>query len=330
MQFRTEVQLEKSKNKIDHSHNIMGFGSCFTDSIGKRLKASKFKILTNPFGTLFHPKAIETALARILSLTYYTEEEIFKYGELYFSWDHHTSFNRTNLNETLEAINSQLEVANELIQKTNVFFLTFGTSLVYKIKEMDLVVANCHKVPSSHFDKVMLTDQELKTSLIRCFHLILDIHPNATIITTVSPVRHLKDGFVQNNWSKSRLINALHEVSSKFKQTEYFPAYELIMDDLRDYRFYKDDYLHPNDLAVQYIWRKFSEVYFDENTVEKINTVQKINTSLAHRPMNPESIAYKEFLYKTKKQIEEAESMFAKNSFEKEKEIINKMIENAD
>ena len=330
MQFRTEIPLHESLYKITHNHNIMGFGSCFIDSIGEKLETSKFRIHRNPFGTLFHPLAIETALARILSLTYYTEDEIFKFGELHFSWDHHTSFNRISLNETLNAINSQLEVANDFIQKTDIFLLTFGTSMVYKIKEMDLIVANCHKVPASQFQKTLLTELQLKNSIKNCFNLILDINPKAKIITTISPVRHLKDGFIENNWSKSRLINALHEVSSQFAQVDYFPAYEIMMDDLRDYRFYKEDHIHPNDLAIQYIWEKFSSVYFEEKTLEKIKITQKIISSLAHRPLNPESLAYKEFLFKTKKQIEQAESLFPKNSFHHEKETLEKLIHHVD
>jgi|26BtaG_2_1085354.scaffolds.fasta_scaffold00018_5 hypothetical protein len=330
MQFRTEFQVTNSENKITHSLNVMGFGSCFIDSIGENIQNSKFRILRNPFGTLFHPLAIENALARILSLTYYTKEEIFKYGELYFSWDHHSSFNRTSLDETLHKINSELEQANEFIQKTDVFFLTFGTSLVYKIKEMDIVVANCHKVPSFNFQKALLSDAQIKSSMRNCFNFILDINPKAKIITTISPVRHTKDGIVENNLSKSKLISCLHETLSLYDNVDYFPAYEIMMDDLRDYRFYKEDLIHPNEMAIQYIWEKFSETYFNQETLDKIAIAQKIERAMAHRPLNPKTIAYKEFLYKTKKQIESVENLFPKNSFQDEKTKLQNLMNHVD
>lgn len=330
MQFRTELKAKISESKIDHSHNIMGFGSCFIESIGGKLDNSKFRILQNPFGTLFHPLAIENALARILSLTYYSKEEIFKFGEMHFSWDHNSSFNRISIDETLDSINSELEKANEFIQKTDVFFLTFGTSLVYKIKEMDVIVANCHKVPSFNFQKLLLSDAQIKSSLRNCFNFILDINPKARIITTISPVRHTKDGIVENNLSKSKLISCLHETLSLYENIEYFPAFEWMIDDLRDYRFYKEDLVHPNEMAVNYIWEKFSETYFNSETLQKIEIAQKIERSMSHRPLNPKSIAYKEFLFKTLKQIQSVESQFPLNSFHSEKNNLQKLMNHVD
>jgi len=330
MQFRTELELAGSDRKISHSNRIFGMGSCFIDSIGTRLENAKFQVLRNPYGTLFHPLAIETALARIHSMTFYSEEEIFKYGELYFSWDHHTSFSQVFLKPTLEKINNELEFANDFIRKSDVFLLTFGTSFAYKIKELGLFVANCHKVPQQHFEKVLLTDTQIKSSIKNCFNLITDINPNAQIITTVSPVRHIKDGLVENNISKAKLISNLNEISAMYEHVEYFPAYELIMDDLRDYRFYKEDLIHPNEMAVNYIWEKFSERYFDEPTQAKIKVSDKINSSVAHRPMNTNSTSYKEFIYKTIKSIESVENQFPKDSFYAEKLMLKNLMKNAD
>lgn len=330
MQFRTELQLPGSNKKISHSNQIFGIGSCFIDSIGDKLENSKFQVLKNPYGTLFHPLAIETALARIHSMAFYSEEEIFKYGELYFSWDHHTSFSQITLKSTLEKINNELELANEFIQKSDVFFLTFGTSFAYKIKELGLFVANCHKVPQQHFEKVLLTDAQIKSSIKNCFNLIMDINPNARIITTISPVRHIKDGLIENNISKSKLISNLNEVSAMYENAEYFPAYELMMDDLRDYRFYKEDLIHPNEMAIDYIWEKFSDKYFDEQTRMKIKISDKITSSVSHRPMNKNSTSYKEFLYKTIKSIESVENQFPKDSFYAEKLMLKNLMKNAD
>lgn len=325
MQFRSEIQISPAKRKISHQQNLMGFGSCFTDSMGSKLESGKFSILRNPFGTLFHPLAIENALARILSLTYYTKDEIFKFGELHFSWDHHTSFNRITVEDTLDAINSELEMANEFIRKTDCFLLTFGTAWGYKIKEMDLFVANCHKVPNPNFDKILLSDAQIKSSFRNIFNYILDINPKAQIITTISPVRHLKDGMIENNLSKSKLLVNLHETSNLYENVEYFPAYEIMMDDLRDYRFYKEDLVHPNEMAIDYIWEKFSDVYFEAPTLEKIKLAKKVQLSLEHRPLNVHSIAYKEFLHKTRKQIESIENLFPIHSFAKEKQQIQRL-----
>lgn len=330
MQFRTELILPESERKISHADPIFGIGSCFVDSIGDKLNQGKFRVSQNPFGTLFHPVAIENALARIHSHVKYTESEIFNREEMYFSWDHHTSFSRTSLRSTLEGVNSELEKANAFIQEANVFILTFGTSWVYKIKQLDLIVANCHKVPGHHFEKVLLTDTQLKSSIKNCFSYILDINPRAQIIATVSPVRHTKDGLMENNLSKSKLISNLHSLIPQFQSVEYFPAYELMMDDLRDYRFYKEDLIHPNEMAVEYIWNKFSDRYFDEATSRKIKLAGKIHTALSHRPLNKGTIAYKTFLFNTRRQIEQIENEFPKNSFGAEKELLKNLMKDAD
>lgn len=330
MQFRTELNLPESERKITHTDIIFGIGSCFVDSIGDKLQQGKFRVLLNPFGNLFHPIAIENALARIHSNVKYTESEIFNREEIYFSWDHHTSFSRTSLKSTLEFINSELEKANEFIRNANVFILTFGTSWVYKIKQLDLTVANCHKVPGQHFEKVLLTDTQIKSSIRNCFSYILDMNPKARIITTISPVRHIKDGLIENNVSKSKLISNLQSIVPQFPNVEYFPAYELMMDDLRDYRFYKEDLIHPNEMAIDYIWNKFSGYYFNENTLSKIKLAGKINTALSHRPMNKGTIAYKTFLFNTGRQIEQIENGFPKHSFDAEKEILKNLMKNAD
>lgn len=326
MEFRTELKLEPSDKKITHSHQIMGIGSCFVNTIGQRLSANKFKTLINPFGTLFHPLAIENALLRIHSLMEYSDGEIFKHGELYFSWDHHSSFSNISKEKTLKTINSKLHNANEFIRNTDIFLLTFGTSWVYNIQDSDLFVANCHKVPQHYFTKSLLTSTQIKNSIKNCFDLIYDINPEARIITTISPVRHIKDGIIENNLSKSLLISSLWDLLNKYKTVDYFPGYELLMDDLRDYRFYKSDLIHPDKMAEDYIWQKFSDVYFDNQTKKKIDLVRKLHLALNHKPLNPGTVAYKEFLYKTEKQINNLEKSFPKDSFKIEREELQKLI----
>lgn len=330
MQFRTELRIPESDRKISHSRKILGMGSCFVDSIGEKLEEGKFQVMRNPFGTLFHPLAIENALARIVAMTCYTQEEIFKYKELYFSWDHHTSFSQPTMKATLEKINNELEMANEFMRTSDCFLITFGTSWVYKLKDLGLFVANCHKVPNNHFQKFLLTDTQIKSSMKNIFNMIFDINPEAQIISTISPVRHIKDGIVENNISKSRLISNLFEVGMQYENVDYFPSYELMMDDLRDYRFYKDDLIHPNSMAIDYIWEKFSQTYFNEDTLEKIKIAQKINSALNHKPFNPETTSYKEFLFKTKRMIESVEAEFPKDSFLTEKIMLRKLMNHVD
>lgn len=223
-----------------------------------------------------------------------------------------------------------MEEANEFIQKADCFLLTFGTSWAYKVKEMDLFVANCHKVPASNFNKTLLNDAQIKSSLRNCFNYILDINPNAQIITTISPVRHTKDGLVENNLSKAKLIQSLHEVAASYPMVEYFPAYELMMDDLRDYRFYKKDLIHPNEVAIEYIWEKFSHQYFQADTLEKIKQAEKIHTALQHQPMNVNSVSYKAFLYQTAQQIKKIENQYPLHSFTNEKDQLKNRMNEVD
>lgn len=327
MNFRTRLETQPSDRKISHRESVLGIGSCFVSSMGERLEDHKFSTLINPFGTLFHPPAIENALARILTLTLYSEEELFEHNELFFSWDHHSSFSRAEKSEALQEINNALERANDFIRNCKVFILTFGTARVYKLKDTEISVANCHKVPASFFEKQLLSSEELKSSVESCILLIKDLNPDAHIITSISPVRHIKDGMQENLVSKSKLISALIDVREQYPEVDYFPAYELLTDDLRDYRFYAEDMIHPNSSAIQYIWEKFSEVYFAEETWKLNRLTEKIKAAMEHRPFNKKTSAYKEFLFKTGKLIRESESHFPKGSFEYEKSHLQKEIE---
>ena len=305
MNFRTELTINQSDFLINHHQKIVSFGSCFAEEMADRLLNLKFNVLANPFGILFHPLAIENALQRIQAKTLYVEEEISNLDELFFSWGHHSSFNSISAEETLENVNNALVKAHDFLTNADVVFITLGTSWVYKIKELNLVVANCHKVPAKHFDKVLLTEQQIKTSLHNSLDMITEMAPNAKIIVTVSPVRHLKDGMIENNVSKAKLLSALYEVTMNFDQVNYFPSYELMMDDLRDYRFYADDLLHPNKQAVNYIWEKFASAYFTPETQQINKQIEKITTAINHRPFNEESISHQKFISNCIKQMQD-------------------------
>ena len=310
MIFRTELTISKSDFTLNHDQKIISFGSCFADEMASRLSNLKFNVLANPFGILFHPLAIENALQRIQSNTFYQAEEIFNLNELFFSWDHHSSFNSTNATTTLEQINLSLEEAHNFLEDADVVFITLGTSWIYKLKELDFAVANCHKVPQKHFEKVLLTEAEIIESIKNSIKIIEEMAPNAEVIVTASPVRHIKDGIVENNVSKARLLSALYEVSVQHENVTYFPSYELLMDDLRDYRFYADDLLHPNKQAVDYIWGKFSGSYFEEETIQLNKQIEKLMIALNHRPFNEDSEAHQKFISNT---IEQMQNVMRKN-----------------
>ncbi len=328
--FRTEIAIPKSANKITHQSVLFSLGSCFSSEITEKFRERKFAISANPFGILFHPQAIENALLRIYSLQYYSKSELFKYKELFLSWDHHSSFNSTKSDEILEQINDTIDIANEHLRNTNVVFITLATSFVYKLKVNDLVVANCHKVPNGNFEKLLLSEAEIIESLQNCIDICTDMcRNNVKIIFTISPVRHIKDGFVENNISKSRLINAVYQSINKNNNCSYFPSYELLLDELRDYRFYKKDMIHPNELAIDYIWKKFSETYFSDET-QAINTqLEKIISGLQHKPFNINTLEYKEFLYSLLKKATNIEKLLIPKIMEQEIQHIKNLLQNA-
>ncbi len=319
MNFRTELSYNPQSIKLDYSSKIFTIGSCFATEISEKLSYYKFSVLHNPFGVLFHPLAIENALMRIYSVEEYQASEIYKYEELFLSWDHHSSFNNISLEKILQQINQNIQTANKFLQETDMVIITLGTAFVYKLRQYDLTVANCHKIPNSQFSKILLAEHQVKTSLKNIVEMLTDIGKEGMkIFFTLSPVRHIKDGMVENNRSKAKLLCAIHSVVEAYDNCEYFPSYEFVMDDLRDYRFYKEDLIHPNDMAINYIWNKFKEAHISEKVFPIMQEVGKINQSLQHRAQNINTIAYKKFLYSILKDIQEAEPLLPQGAFREE------------
>ena len=297
-QFRTEVKPPRAAFDIDHSQGIMLMGSCFTEEIGKRLTQAKFNTLQNPFGILFNPFSMVNALSRICSKRYYTKEDLVEANEKWHSLDHHGSFSGSDAEEVLEAINGAIDRAHDFLAKADVLFITTGSAWVYHHIERDQTVANCHKIPNSAFEKRLLSFQDVHLILRHIPQLLERFNPKLQIVFTVSPVRHWKDGALENQRSKSTLVTATHAVVDAFDNCHYFPAYELLMDDLRDYRFYKTDMLHPSEQAVDYTWEKFSDCYFSEDTKAVLHEVQTLVQSVNHRPIDPESNSFQRFVRK--------------------------------
>ncbi|MBE0422641.1 MAG: GSCFA domain-containing protein [Lutibacter sp.] len=295
MNFRTNIQLQKEENQIDYASKLLLIGSCFSENISKKLTYFKFDAASNPFGILFNPKAIETLILNSLNEKIYTEKDVFLLNERWHCFDAHSDLSSSDKNELLHNLNSAVKSTNKRLKEATHIIITLGTSWTYRFIETNAVVGNCHKVPQKKFTKELLSVDEITASLKNICHQISVVNPKSTVIFTVSPVRHIKDGFVENSLSKAHLIAAIHQTLGEVN-AKYFPSYEIMMDDLRDYRFYNSDMVHPNKTAVDYIWEHFKHVCIQENTFSVMKEVETIQKGLAHKPFNPDSEEYKAFL----------------------------------
>ena len=306
MEFRTKINLlESGLPKIDYSSKIFGIGSCFAQNLGEKLEYFQFSQLTNPFGIIFNPASLATLLERITSRKQFEEKDCFLLNDVWQSFELHSCMNALTQDDFLQTANKTLSKAQEFLSSCTHVVLTFGTSWVYELKENQVIVANCHKVPQFNFEKRLLSLQEIQESLNRIDKAIKQINPETTILYTISPVRHLKDGFEENFISKSQLRIASHEFSKSNKKWKYFPSYEIMMDELRDYRFYATDMLHPNDLAIDYIWDKFIKVWVETETMALMKQVDSIQKRKNHKPFNSSSEKHQAFLIKLRNDIEE-------------------------
>jgi hypothetical protein len=310
MNFRLEFTPKPFDKKIAHEHKLFLAGSCFTEQIGSKLAAHKFRIIDNPNGILFNPVSIARSLISYIDNKVYSESELFYNNELWGSWEHHTRFSSTRKEVSLNRINDSQHAAHQFLKEADWLLLTLGSAFVYEL-ENGRVVANCHKVPTDKFKKKLLSADEVITTLDGLIYRLKKFNPSLKIIFTISPVRHLRDGFVENNRSKATLINAVHHMVDKFEGLYYFPAYELIIDDLRDYRFFAEDMVHPNYAATGYVWEKFIKACIDESSQELMKEIHVMNAARHHKAFNPASEAHKKFLQtnfaKAKKLAEEHE-----------------------
>ena len=299
MKLQTHVPLHQAEHQFDYQSQLFLLGSCFVENIGKKLDYYKFRSLQNPFGILFHPKAIENLLSKSIQAFNYTAEDVFYHNERWHCFDAHSDLSDVSKEELLRKLNDGLKDTRQQISIATHIVITLGTAWVYRKLESNANVANCHKVPQKEFAKDLLSVENIVESLESIVDLIQSTNPTAQIIFTVSPVRHLKDGFVENQQSKAHLIAAIHEViqNSNFaSRTSYFPSYEIMMDELRDYRFYKSDMVHPNELAVDYIWEKFKSVWISKEAFSTMEKVEEIQRGMLHRPFNPKSEEHQKFL----------------------------------
>ncbi|PQJ21523.1 GSCFA domain-containing protein [Tenacibaculum sp. SG-28] len=310
MNLRTHIPLRPARKQISYSEKIVLFGSCFSENIGDKLTYFQFQAIQNPFGILFHPKAIENLVQQSIEKRTYTEKEVFFLNERWHCFAAHSSLSNPEKEVHVKRLNTTLEQTRKTIKSADVVVITLGTAWVYRNIETKAIVANCHKVPQKMFTKELLSVEEIRQSLQNIYTLCKGLNSSTRFILTVSPIRHIKDGFIENQQSKSHLINAVHQFIKNKRDASYFPSFEIMMDELRDYRFYKEDMIHPNTTAINYIWEKFSEVWIDTDAQKTMETVAAIQKGLAHKPFNPASEKHQLFLKKLAQKKETLQQAF--------------------
>ena len=304
MNFTTKIPLVKSNNPINYNSKIVSLGSCFAENMADKFEYFKFQNTVNPFGIIFNVVSIEKLIFRSIHKQCFTKKDIFFYNESWHCYEVHSEVSNPNKEEFLENLNELIDSTNKKITESTHIIITLGTAWVYKNIETNKIVANCHKVPQKQFTKELLSIETIQESLQNIITLVTEVNKEAKFILTVSPVRHIKDGFAENTLSKSHLISALQQiVNYQLSIVNYFPSFEIMMDELRDYRFYAEDMLHPNQTAIDYIWIRFFEHYVDEKEFATMQQVCDIQKGLHHKPFNSESDSHQEFLSKIRDKI---------------------------
>jgi len=321
MKFRTEINFKKTKDLIEHDHKIITIGSCFAENIADYFSQYRFNILENPFGVLYNPASIFNSLQLLLDKKKFTKDDLFNYQSEWHSFYHHSNFSHHEPDVCLKNINEGIISAREFLAQTDLLIITYGTSFVYKHPEKNIVVSNCHKIPAAQFHRFRLTLVETKDIILETIQLLKKIKTDLKIIFTVSPVRHWKDGAEENQLSKSTLLLGVNEVVSQTEDAIYFPSYEIMMDDLRDYRFYEADLVHPNKLATDYIWEKFSGALLSEKCIIAMNEVAKIDSARKHRPRNIYSDSHQKFVEDQIELINNLEKKYSYLNLNKDKEF---------
>ncbi len=303
MQLQTKIPLQPTANPIDYDSQILLVGSCFVQNIGAKLNYFKFRNTVNPFGILFHPEAIARFFEYAVQRKVFQETDFEEVNGSFVSFDAHSLLSANSAKASAENLNTALNEAYDQLQKATHIFVTLGTAWGYRHKLQDKIVANCHKIPQREFTKELASITQIENALLRLIEAVKTLKPEISITFTVSPVRHLKDGFVENQRSKAHLIAAVHSVIAQHNYASYFPAYELVMDELRDYRFYDRDLIHPNELAIDYIWEAFEAVYLSPKAKAFKKQIEEVQRGLEHRAFNPNSDQHQQFLKKLQQKI---------------------------
>lgn len=296
MDFMLDINIPGPPVRISYRDNILLTGSCFTAHIGNSLASLKFNVLQNPNGILFDPRSVAYSLVSYVQNRQYTRDDLFYLNEVWNSWQHHSSFSHIDADACLAGINGAQQQAHDFLKQANWLVITLGSSFSYQLAESGAGVANCHRAPGQWFRKHLMTIEEINSALDACLHQVWQFNRNIKVIFTVSPVRHIRDGVTENNRSKARLIEVVHHLANKFDNIYYFPAYELVIDVLRDYRFYDIDMVHPNYAATEFVLEKFVDHFIDEPSRSLMQDIRKIVTARKHRPLQPDTQAHRQFL----------------------------------
>lgn len=296
MNLLLPFQVTPSPLKISYADKILFIGSCFTEEIGKQMKDLKFDVLQNPNGILYDPLSISAALTSYIDNKQFKEDDLFLLNELWHSWQHHSVFSGIDKEKVLQNINHSQQEAHQFLKNASWLIITAGTAFNYHLTVSGEPVANCHKAPSNFFEKKFISIEDIISQLSTTVTKLQSFNPNLKIIFTISPVRHVRDGVIENNRSKARLIEAVHFIKEKYEKVFYFPAYELIIDVLRDYRFYKNDLVHPTETATDFVFENFCNAYVDEPGKKLLKEIKNIVSAMNHKPFQKESDAYKKFM----------------------------------
>ena len=329
MNLRTTFSVDPSGKKISYSTQVMFLGSCFASEIGERMAAGKMRSKINPAGTVYNPVSVASALDLIMSNRKIRIDDLIKFKNLYLSFLHDTEFSGEDPVRLLDNINNATEQANHFLRNAGFLFVTFGTARVFRFSKTGEIVSNCHKIPSTEFSRELLTVEGITETWTDILDRLCEFNRDLKVIFTISPVRHWKDGAHGNQVSKSVLFIAVEKLLSHSFAGGYFPAYEFLMDDLRDYRFYADDMLHPSDVAVDYIWKAFADCYLEKEVTDIYQDVISVKKAMGHRFLSDSSAARNEFAGKLLKKISAIENKCGSIDFTAEKEWFNSIILNS-
>jgi hypothetical protein len=326
--FQTEVAIPYFPWKTNYEKKNVFIGSCFTENVGNKMAALKYETDINPFGILYNPVSVANSIDFLIQNKTFEKSDLIQYENLWHSFFHHGKFSSPDAEKAVLQINNRIKYSSEFLKNTDFLFITFGTAWVYRYAKSGLIVSNCHKIPAKEFIRQRLEVDEIAEMYNQLLSKLWKFNPSLKIIFTVSPIRHWKDGALENQRSKSILLLAIDKIIEKFEKNRcsYFPSYEIVMDELRDYRFYADDMIHLTNLTIQYIWEKFEEKLIDPESQKISKKVQKVVSSVNHKPINEFTKEYLTFLNQTLKKTEELKKKYPFLKFEHETKILSDQI----
>jgi hypothetical protein len=320
--FQTLISLLEHPEKTGYHKKNLFVGSCFTENIGNKLVGLKYPGLVNPFGILYNPASIANVLEILLQIKKTEEKDLVQFNGLWHSFHHHSKFSGIEKEKVLKTINNTILSSSAFLKDCDFLFLTFGTAWVYELKSSGKIVSNCHKIPEKKFRRYRLSVQEIVQRFNQIINWLYEINPNINLVFTVSPIRHWKDGAHGNQLSKSTLLLAVDQLVQLFDHVSYFPSYEIVMDELRDYRFYHEDMIHMNSTSVKYIWDRFTDTFMEKHTLDYMKKIQKIISAAHHRPFNPNTESHQNFIQSTFLNMEMLEKQLPNLSFGTERKLM--------